>query len=83
LAENDYRDGIMRKAYRNRPLSEEDKKWNKAISKVRWIVERSFGTLKKVQGFVRTRYLGRAKVEMELHLHALAHNIRKAINLAV
>jgi IS5 family transposase len=82
LADNGYLDGIMRKAYRNKPLPEEDKKRNTAISKIRWIVERSFGTLKKVHGFVRARYLGRAKVELELHLQALAHNLRKAINLS-
>jgi IS5 family transposase len=81
LEANKYQDKIMRKAYRNRPLLEEDKNRNKAISKIRWIVERSFGTLKKVQRFVRARYLGRAKVEMEFHFQALAHNMRKAVNL--
>jgi len=72
----------MRKAYRNKPLSEKDKKRNAGLSKIRWIVERSFGTLKKVQRFVRARYLGRAKVELELYFQALAHNMRKAINLS-
>jgi len=82
LAENGYLDGIMRKAYRNKPLSDKDKNRNAALSEIRWIVERSFGTLKKVQGFVRARYLGRAKVELELYLQALAHNMRKAVNLS-
>jgi IS5 family transposase len=82
LAEKGYRDGIMSKAYRNRPLSEKEKKRNAGLSKIRWIVERSFGTLKKVQGFMRARYLGRAKIELELYFQALAHNMRKAINLS-
>ena len=81
LQVNGYRDGIMRKAGRNRPLTEAEKRINKFISKFRWIVERSFGTLKKVQNFVRARYLGRAKVEMEFHFQALAHNIKKAVNI--
>ena len=82
LSEMGYQDGIMNKAYRNKPLSENDKKRNAALSKIRWIVERSFGTLKKVQNFVRVRYLGRAKVNLELHFHALAHNMKKAIYLS-
>lgn len=75
-------DGIMRKARRGKPLSEEEKKANSKISLTRWIVERSFGTIKKVQGYVRSRYLGRAKVEMEFLLHALVHNMKKAIKLS-
>jgi len=82
LAEKGWQDRIMKKAYRNKPLSEEDKKRNKAISKIRWVVERSFGTLKKVQEFVRARYLGLGKVDMEFNFQALAHNMRKAINLS-
>ena len=83
LASKGYGDGIMRKAQRNKPLSEENKKRNAAVSKTRWIVERSFGTLKKVQRFVRARCLGLVKVDLEFHLQALAHNVRKVINLAV
>lgn len=75
-------DGIMRKARRGKPLSDDEKKANSAISRTRWIVERSFGTIKKVQGYVRSRYLGRAKVEMEFLLHSLVHNMKKAINLS-
>lgn len=82
LSEKGYRDGIMRRAYRNKPLSDKDKKRNAGLSKSRWIVERCFGILKKGQGFVRARYLGKLKVELELHLQALAHNMRKAINLS-
>lgn len=82
LKEKNLVDGIMRKARRGKPLNEEEKKANSNISKTRWIVERSFGTIKKTQGYVRSRYLGRAKVEMEFLLHALVHNMRKAINLS-
>ena len=77
-----YSDSLMRKANRNRPLTDAEKMRNAAISKTRWIVERAFGLLKKVQGFARSRYRGLVKVEMEFHLHALAHNLKKAINLS-
>jgi len=83
LKDNDFADGIMHKAVRGRKLTLDEKIWNKFISKTRWIVERSFGTLKKIQGFVRSRYIGKNKVEMEFHLHALVHNMRKAINLSI
>lgn len=81
LKKNGFLDGIMNKAVKGRQLTEQEKKWNKFISKTRWIIERTFGTIKKVQGYVRSRYLGMDKVEMEFHLHALAHNMRKVVNL--
>jgi len=77
-----YQDGLMRKAWRNKPLTYDEKMWNAAISKTRWVIERAFGLLKKVQGFTRSRYRGRIKVEMEFHFHALVHNMKKAINLS-
>jgi IS5 family transposase len=39
--------------------------------------------LKQVQGFTRARYRGLVKVDFEFHFHALVHNLKKAINLAV
>lgn len=74
--------GIMRKAAKNKPLDSFEKFINRLISKTRWKVERCFGILKQVQGFERARYLGCQKVELEFHLQALAHNVRKAVNLA-
>ena len=82
LAQGGFRDGLMRKAWRNKPLAEADKLWNAAISRTRWIIERAFGLLKQVQGFKRSRYRGLVKVEMEFHLHALVHNLKKAILLS-
>ncbi len=38
-------DGIMRKAHRGRPLTEEESAKNKHMSKTRYVVEQSFGTL--------------------------------------
>ena len=75
------RDGIMRKAFRNKPLTEAEKPWNAGISRTRWLVERAFGLLKQAQGFKRSRYRGLVKVELEFHFHALVHNLKKAVNL--
>lgn len=44
-------------------------------------MESNFGTLKKIQGFVRVKYLDLAKADMQFHLPALAHNLKKDANL--
>ncbi|MCL5714002.1 transposase, partial [Neisseria meningitidis] len=45
LKEHQLLDGIMRKACRNRPLTEVQTKRNRYLSKTRYVVEQSFGTL--------------------------------------
>ncbi len=77
-----YFDGIMYKASRNRPLSNAQRLVNKAISRVRGKVERAFGTLKKDHRMLRARYLGAAKVGLQLLLDAMAFNLKKAARLA-
>ena len=74
-------DGIMERAARFCPLSDESKGRNRLISRLRYIVEQGFGTLKRRYSFVRARYVGRVKTEMEFHLTAMAFNIRKAVGM--
>ncbi|MDR2586495.1 MAG: transposase [Prevotellaceae bacterium] len=38
---------IQHKAYRNRPLTEWQKEYNRLISKKRWVVERTFGGMRR------------------------------------
>jgi IS5 family transposase len=78
-----FHDGIMEKAYRDRPLCKEARTRNLLIRKLRYIVEQGFGTLKRHYGFARARYLGRLKTEMEFHLLAIAFNLKKAVGLMV
>lgn len=40
-------DGKMHKTQRNKPLTDEQQQNNSEISKIRWIVEQGYGTLKK------------------------------------
>jgi IS5 family transposase len=75
------KDGIMHKAARNRALTDMERLDNRLVSKVRAIVERSFGTLKRLYGFARSRYVGRAKVELEFNLNAMAFNLKKGLRL--
>jgi IS5 family transposase len=77
------KDGIMNRAYRNKPLTDRERKRNKLISKRRYIVERVFGTLKQHYGMARASYLGTLKVQGELLLSSLAYNIKRALFLPV
>jgi IS5 family transposase len=81
LRARNIKDGIMEKAQKNKKLSEESKIRNSVISKVRYKIERTFGTLKQHYNFRRARYVGRRKVELEFFLKAMAHNIKKAVLL--
>lgn len=76
-----FKDQIMFKAQKGKPLSDEQKKINKEISSVRFIIERSFGTLKRDYLLSRAKYLGKKKLSMQFHLSAIAFNLKKAINL--
>ena len=82
LEEAGYFDGIMYKAARSRPLSEPQRLVNRAISRFRGRVERAFGTLKRNHRMARARYLGAAKVGLQLLLDAMAFNLKKAVRLA-
>ena len=81
LNKNRCKDGIMARAYRNKPLTERERKRNKLISKKRYIVERVFGTLKQHYDMARASYLGTAKVQGELLLSSLAYNLKRALFL--
>ena len=71
-------DKIMKKAARNRPLTEDEKSWNRLISKTRYKVEQTIGLLKSHLGFTRMRYLGTNKGQMEFYLKSMALNLKKA-----
>ena len=81
LAQWGHFDGIMHKAVRGRGLEPEKKEFNRTISKLRYQVERAFGTLKRDYGFHRARYLGKAKLEVEFFLNAFCFNLKKAVRL--
>jgi len=75
-----HRDGIMRKAARNRPLRASEKRFNKLISKRRFRVEQCFGTMKRLFGLHRARYFGLAKTHAQLAMAAIGQNLLKAAN---
>ena len=74
--------GILDKIMHKKPKGKEQhwliKLWNKSISKVRYVVEQTIGLLKRHLGFIRFRYVGREKNDMELYFVGMVHNLKKA-----
>lgn len=81
LQDNGSKSRIMHKGYRNRPLTKWQIKYNKAISKTRWVVERTFGSLKRWFGSGATRLKGLEKVHGLHVLEAIAHNLKRSPGL--
>ena len=75
-----HRDGIMRKAARGRPLRSSEKRFNRLISKTRFRVEQTFGTMKRLFGLHRARYFGCAKTHAQMVMTAISANLLKAAN---
>lgn len=82
LARRGLKDATMDKAPRGGGLTAYEKQRTRLISGVRQLVDCAFGTLKRGYGFQRSRYVGLEKVQGELHLLAMAFNIKKAVLLA-
>lgn len=69
------------RAYRNRPLSEKARLFNRLHSGIRSVVERVFGVLKQHYGMEKARYLGLARNRTRFELMCVAHNIKRGLSL--
>jgi IS5 family transposase len=81
VREHKLKNGIMNKAQRGKALSHWEQIRNKLISRKRFIVERTFGTLKKWYSMTRARYLGLARVRGQVLLNAIAFNMKSGLFL--
>jgi IS5 family transposase len=81
LNEKGLKNRIQHKAYRNKPLTEWEKKFNKVISRSRYVVERTFGSMKRWFGAGRARYKGLNKVHSQHVLEAISYNLYRAPGL--
>ena len=72
---------ILKKAYRNRPLTPEDIKMNRLHSAVRSGVESVFGILKLHFGLRKARYLGIALYHVRFVLCSIAYNFKRALTI--
>jgi IS5 family transposase len=68
---------VIVRAYRNTPLTPEQKKKNQRNSGTRCTVERVFGILKLHYGMGQARYLGRARNRIRFGVMCLAYNLRR------
>ena len=71
---------IMHKGYRGKPLRERQINANKVMSKTRWIVEQTNGTLKRMFRMDRASYFTTVKVHAQLVVKSLCLNLLKAGN---
>ena len=81
LKENHITNHILNRAYRNKPLTEEQKRLNRLASGTRSIVERVFGVLKLHHAMGNARYLGLARNKARFGLMCVAHNIKRGMTL--
>lgn len=75
-------DGIMHKSWGGGPpLTERQRRQNKAIAPIRAEVETTFAILKRRMGLTRARYIGLAKNAAHFLLLSIAYNMRRAVAL--
>ena len=72
---------VIKRAYRGRPLTKEDKQFNRLHSGVRCTVERVFGVLKQHYGMAKARYLGVDRNRTRFELMCVAHNIKRGYSI--
>ncbi|WP_313809621.1 IS5 family transposase [Sphingobium sp.] len=57
------------------------KEWNQPIHRVRGRIEKIFGTWKRCYGLRRMRWRGFAKAAVQVHLTAIAYNLKRTMNI--
>jgi len=72
---------ILQKAVKNKSLTKRQKRRNILISKIRYKVERCFGTMKRKFSFSRASYFSTVKVNAQALLKAMCFNALKAVNM--
>jgi IS5 family transposase len=72
---------LIKRAYRNRPLSQEDKVFNQTHAGVRSTVERVFGVLKLHYAMGKARYLGLGRNRTRVELMCIAHNMKRGLSI--
>lgn len=78
LSKRKLKDHILKKAAKNRPLTNWEKKFNKLIGKVRFKVERTFGGIKRWFGGGVARYRGLAKMHTQNLMEAIGYNLYRS-----
>ena len=69
---------ILKKAYKNKPLTHWERKFNKLIGKVRFKVERTFGGIKRWFNGATARYRGIKKMHTQNLMEAMSYNLYRS-----
>ena len=69
---------IMRKATKGKGLTKWEKRFNQAISRTRYKVERTFGSIKRWFNTGVARYVGLAKMHTQHLMEAIAYNLYRS-----
>jgi len=72
---------ICERAYKNKPLTDDQKESNRVKSKVRARVEHVFGYITRFMGGITIRTIGKERAEREICGMNLAYNIKRAVFL--
>ena len=78
LKKRNLKNHILKKAYKNRPLTRWEKKFNKLIGKTRFKIERTFGGIKKWFNGGLARYRGMAKMHTQNLMEAISYNLYRS-----
>lgn len=77
------KDRIQKKAVRGKPLTQWEKKFNTLISKIRYKVERTFGSIKRWFGGGKARYIGIEKTHTQHLLEAMSYNLYRSPGIII
>ena len=76
-------DGIMLKAQKGMKLTERQRELNNAISKMRCLIEHTFGSIRRWFSGGRCRYRGLERTHTQNILEAMAYNLKRMPGLLV
>lgn len=78
LKQRKLKNHILKKAYKNKPLTHWEKKFNKLIGKTRFKVERTFGGIKRWFNGGLARYRGMEKMHTQNLMEAMCYNLYRS-----
>ena len=83
LKEKGYKQRIMKKALKGKPMGQWQKKYNQKISQTRFKIERTFGGMSRWFGAGIARYIGLAKTHTQHIMEAIAYNLYRSPGIAM
>lgn len=78
LKEKKLKNHILKKAKKNKPLTQWERKFNKLVGKVRFKVERTFGSIKRWFDGGTARYKGIEKMHTQNLIEAMCYNLYRS-----